>query len=85
MIVVMVSFCINMIPQQKFNEMQGWLLLTFPLCLYNILKVHLCKLCNKKYMITSAQITNIEIFAFITVLVFELLSRICLLINKKRQ
>ena len=36
-------------------------------------------------MITSTQITNIEIFAFITVLVFKLLSREILFINKKRQ
>ena len=38
------------------------------------LKVQSCKLCNNKYMITSTQITNIEIFAFIAVLIFELLS-----------
>ena len=39
------------------------------------LKVRPCKLYNKKYMIVSTQITNAEIFAFIAVLVFKLLSR----------
>ena len=34
-------------------------------------------------MIASAQITNAEIFAFITVLVFKLLSRKVLFINRK--
>ena len=38
------------------------------------LKVHSCKLYNNKYMITSTQITNIEIFAFVAVLVFTSLS-----------
>ena len=36
-------------------------------------------------MITSTQITNTEIFAFITVPVFKLLSGEILFINKKRQ
>ena len=34
-------------------------------------------------MITSTQITNTEIFAFITVLVFKLLSRKVLFLNRK--
>ena len=34
-------------------------------------------------MITSTQITNTDIFAFIAVLVFKLLSRKVLFINKK--
>ena len=34
-------------------------------------------------MVASTQITNTEIFAFIAVQVFELLSRKVLLINKK--
>ena len=34
-------------------------------------------------MITSTQIINIEIFTFIAVLVFKLLSRKVLLINRK--
>ena len=36
-------------------------------------------------MIAAAQITNTEIFAFVAVLVFKLLSRKILFINKKRQ
>ena len=36
-------------------------------------------------MITSTQITNTEIFAFITIPVFKLLSGEILFINKKRQ
>ena len=34
-------------------------------------------------MISSAQITNTEIFAFVAVLVFKLLSREVLFINRK--
>ena len=41
----------------------------------DILKAQSCKLNNNKYMITLIQITNIEIFVFIAVLVFKLLSR----------
>ena len=37
------------------------------------LKVHSSKLCNNKHMIALTQVTNIEIFAFIAVLVFKLL------------
>ena len=48
-----------------------------------LLKVQSCKLRNNKYMIASIQITNTEIFAFIAVLVFELLSRKVLFINRK--
>ena len=47
------------------------------------LKVQSCKLYNKKYVISSTQITNTETFAFIAVLVFKLLSRIVLFINRK--
>ena len=47
------------------------------------LKVQSCKLYNNKYMIASTQITNTEIFAFIAVLVFKLLSRKVLFINRK--
>ena len=50
---------------------------------YQILKVESCKLYNKKYMIASTQITNIEIFAFIAVLVFKLLSCNVLCVNRK--
>ena len=44
-----------------------------------------CKLYDNKYMITSTQITNTEIFAFIVVLVFKLLCRKGLLINRKEK
>ena len=47
------------------------------------LKVLSCKLCNNKYMITSTQIVNTEIFAFIAVLVFKLLNRKVLFINRQ--
>ena len=47
------------------------------------LKVQSCKLYNNKYKIASTQITNTEIFAFIAVLVFKLLSRKVLFINRK--
>ena len=47
------------------------------------LKVKSCKLYNNKYMIASTQITNTKIFAFMTVLVFKLLSRKVLFINRK--
>ena len=47
------------------------------------LKTHSCELFNSKYMIASTQITNIEIFAFIDVLVFKLLSHKVMLINRK--
>ena len=47
------------------------------------LKVQSSKLYNNKYMIASTQIKNPEIFAFIAVLVFKLLRRIVLFINRK--
>ena len=47
------------------------------------LNVQWCKLYNKKYMIASTPITNSEIFVFIAVLVFKLLSREVLFINRK--
>ena len=47
-----------------------------------LLKVQPCKLYNNKYMIASTQI-NTEIFAFIAVLVFNLLNRKDLVINRK--
>ena len=47
------------------------------------LKVQSCKLHNNKYMISSTQITNTEIFASIAVPVFKLLSRKVLFINRK--
>ena len=49
----------------------------------NWLKVQSWKLYNNKYMIASIQITKTEFFAFIAVLVFKLLSRKVLFINRK--
>ena len=49
----------------------------------NTLKVQSCKLYNNKYIIASTQITNTDIFAFRAVLVFKLLSRKVLFINRK--
>ena len=46
-------------------------------------KVQPCKLYNNKHMIVSIQITNTEIFVFIAVQVFKLLSRKVLLTNRK--
>ena len=48
-----------------------------------LLRVQSCESFNNKYMIASTQITNTEIFAFIAVLVFELLSHKFLFINIK--
>ena len=50
---------------------------------FNHLKVQSCKLYNDKYMIASTQITNTEIFVFIAVLVFKVLSRKVLFRNRK--
>ena len=47
------------------------------------LKVQSCKLCKKKYMIASTKIKNTEIFAFMAVQVFKLLSRKVVFINRK--
>ena len=46
------------------------------------LKVQSCKLYNNEYMIASTQIKDTEIFAFIAVLVFKLMSFVH---KKKRQ
>ena len=48
-----------------------------------LLQVQPWKLCNNKYRIASTQITNTEIFAFIAVPVYKLLSRKVLFINRK--
>ena len=47
------------------------------------LKVQPCKSYNNKYMIALTQITNTEVFAFMTVLVFKLLSCKVLFTNRK--
>ena len=45
--------------------------------------VQSCKLYNNKYMLVSTQITSTEIFAFIAILGFKLLSRKVLFIKGK--
>ena len=49
----------------------------------NILKVQSYKSYNNKYIIASTQIRKTEIFAFIAILFFKLLSRKVLFINRK--
>ena len=51
--------------------------------LYQFLPLNSCKLYNNEYMIASTQITNNEVFIFIAALVFKLLSRKVLFLNKK--
>ena len=46
-------------------------------------KVQSYKLYNNKYMIASTQVNKTEIFTFIAVLVFKLLSHKVLFINRK--
>ena len=48
-----------------------------------LLKIQSCKLHNKKYMTTSTQVTKIDVFAFIAVLDFNLLSRKVLFLTDK--
>ena len=48
-----------------------------------MLNAQSCKLYNNKYMIASTQTTNAEIFAFIAVLIFKLLSGKVLCIKRK--
>ena len=52
-------------------------------CFVIILKVQSCKLYDNKYMIASTQIIHAEILAFISVLVFKLLSGKVLFTNRK--
>ena len=47
------------------------------------LKVQSCKLYNNKFIITSTQIIDNEIFAFIPVLVFKLLGYTVFFIKEK--
>ena len=48
-----------------------------------ILKGTVCKLYNEKYAIALSRLTNTDVFTFIDVLVFKLLSRKVLFINRK--
>ena len=68
----------HLYPKAKKNDLQKSAYL-----INYLLKVQSCKLYNNKYVIALTQITNTEIFAFITVLVFELLSRKVLFTNRK--
>ena len=47
------------------------------------LKVQSCKLYNNKYVIALTQITNTDVFGFMAVLVFKLLSRKILFIRRQ--
>ena len=53
------------------------------LILEKYLNVQSCKLYKSKYMIAPTQITNMDIFSLLAVLVFKLLSRKVLFINRK--
>ena len=48
-----------------------------------MLKVQSCKLYNNKYLIALTKLKKTEIFVFIAVLAFKLLSRKVLFINRK--
>ena len=63
--------------------MKTKILADFQICISVTLKVPSRKLHDNKYMIVSTQITNTEIFAFIAVLVFQLLNRKVLFKNRK--
>ena len=49
------------------------------------LKVQSCKLYNNKYIIVSTQITKTEVFTFIAVLAFKLLSRKVLFVKRQKK
>ena len=51
--------------------------------LATLLKVQSCKLYNNKYVIASTQITDTEIFVFIAVIDFKLLSCKVLLLKRR--
>ena len=72
----------------NFSKLHEALLFLSKICVPNgifdnSLKVQSCKLCNNKYMIASTQTGSTEIFAFMAVLVFKLLRRKVLFINRK--
>ena len=58
---------------------------TYYRCFNNIkiLKVQSCKLYDSKHIIASTQIINAELFAFIAAILFKLLRRKVLSINRK--
>ena len=71
----------------QIDSKNEWLLpsasFTAKLGLVFDLKLQSCKLYNNKYMIVSTQIKNTEIFAFLAVLLFKLLSPKVLFRNNK--
>ena len=66
-----------------FRKLCIYTLAVYILRRYNLLQVQSCKLYNNNCMIAKTQITNTEIFAFIAVHVFKILSRTVLFINRK--
>ena len=73
----------KMFSSEILKSLFGKLLQDFLTIIVIALKVQSRKLCNNKNMIASTQIKSIEIFAFIAGLVFKLLSRKVLFINRK--
>ena len=72
------SFCTNLLQKTKFDYFHNLEGTVMDIKLSNVLD-------NNKYMIDSIQITNTEIFTFISVLDMKLLSCKILFTNRKRQ
>ena len=72
------SFCTNLLQKTKFDYFRNLEGTVMDIKLSNVLN-------NNKYMIDSIQITNTEIFTFISVLDMKLLSCKILFTNRKRQ
>ena len=72
------SFCTNILQKTKFDYFRNLKGTVMDIKLSNVLD-------NNKYMIDSIQITNTEIFTFISVLDMKLLSCKILFTNRKRQ
>ena len=86
-----ITFLLYQRRQKNYFEKQLFSFFKYEEILINIknmlrtsyLNVKPCILYNKKYMIASTQKTNTEIFTFISVLVFKLLNRKGLFLNRK--
>ena len=72
------SFCTNLLQKTKFDYFRNLEGTVMDIKLSNVLD-------NNKYMIDSIQITNTEIFTFMSVLDMKLLSCKILFTNRKRQ
>ena len=72
------SFCTNLLQKTKFDYFRNLEGTVMDIKLSNVLD-------NNKHMIDSIQITNTEIFTFISVLDMKLLSCKILFTNRKRQ